>query len=243
VFFLSDEDALAAVENWRAIARLNMLEYMDAASLALLRPRYGSAIPAGARAALLVEQDLDGLPGEPIDEWLDRLERSGGLEESWFGETAGDRERFRAFRHALPELVNERVRANGVQKLGSDFAVPIERNAEMLAWYRETLESGFPGRHTLYGHIGDAHVHANILSQDAAEYARGRAWLLETARQAVRLGGTVSAEHGLGRRKRHLLEIQFSPAEVEALRAVKRQLDPAGLLGPGILFSETPVTD
>jgi len=243
VFFRDDRAALAAVDGWRGIAQLNMLEYMDEPSLELLRPRYGTDIPASAHAALLVEQDLDGLGGDAVDEWVERLEESGGLEESWFGDTASDRERFRAFRHALPELVNERVRRNGVEKLGSDFAVPVARNGEMLGYYRSTLEAEFGGRHALYGHIGDAHVHANILSEKQDEFARGRAWLERAAKEAVRLGGTVSAEHGLGRRKRHLLALQFTNDEIESMCAVKRRLDPLWLLGRGILLPEPVVTD
>ena len=50
------------------------------------------------------------------------------------------------------------------------------------------------------------------------------------------LGGTVSAEHGLGKRKRHLLELQYSPEEIQAMRRVKERLDPRWLLGRGNLF-------
>ena len=72
--------------------------------------------------------------------------------------------------------------------------------------------------------------------------ARTRAQLIAAAsalfaRRAVELGGTVSAEHGLGKRKRGLLEIQYSAAEIEAMKAVKRRLDPAGILNPGNLFA------
>jgi D-lactate dehydrogenase (cytochrome)/glycolate oxidase len=71
--------------------------------------------------------------------------------------------------------------------------------------------------------------------------ARSRhAWatssLCDFARQAVALGGTVSAEHGLGKRKRHLLELQYSAADIEKMRAVKRRLDPANILGRGTLL-------
>ena len=55
--------------------------------------------------------------------------------------------------------------------------------------------------------------------------------------EAVRLGGTVSAEHGLGKRKAHLLALQYGPAEIEAMKAVKRRLDPHWLLSPGNLLT------
>jgi FAD/FMN-containing dehydrogenase len=88
----------------------------------------------------------------------------------------------------------------------------------------------------VFGHIGDAHVHVNILPQSGEEFDRGRELMFEFARQAVALGGTVGAEHGLGKRKAALLALQYSPAEIEAMKQVKRRLDPQWLLGRGNLF-------
>ncbi len=100
--------------------------------------------------------------------WLERLEGTGALvEDSWFATTANDRERFRRFRHALPELVNDAVRRSGAMKMNTDFAVPLVRNREMLAYYRQRLEEEFPGRYVIFGHIGDAHVHVNVFSDPA----------------------------------------------------------------------------
>jgi FAD/FMN-containing dehydrogenase len=62
--------------------------------------------------------------------------------------------------------------------------------------------------------------------------------MMEFARHAVALGGTVSAEHGLGKRKARFLELQFTPGEIESMKEVKRRLDPAWLLGRGTLFAE-----
>ena len=86
-----------------------------------------------------------------------------------------------------------------------------------------------------FGRIGDAHVHINVFS-DPANPKPANDLLVEFARHAVSLGGTVSAEHGLGKRKAHLLELQYTPEQLEAMRAVKRRLDPLGILGRGILF-------
>ena len=158
VFFESDAAALAAVDAWRPVPGLRMLEYTDAGSLALLRPRFPE-IPGPARAAVLIEQEVTA--NEDAEElWLDRLEASHALtEDSWFAASATDRERFRRFRHAVPEAVNDLVRRNQLTKMGSDFAVPIERNGDMLRVYRETLDREFPGQYVIFGHIGDAHLH------------------------------------------------------------------------------------
>ena len=247
VFFPDDEAALNAVERWQvtsgtdpqtgAPAPLRMLEYMDAHSLDLLRTRYPE-MPSQAKAALLIEQELESEDAPEVDEWIERIESSGALaEDSWFAATAADRERFRRFRHALPELVNDTVRRAGALKMNTDYAVPRSRNREMLETYRRVLEAEFPGRYVIFGHIGDAHVHVNLFS-DPADPKHAGDVLTGLAREAVRLGGTVSAEHGLGKRKAHLLELQYTPEQIEAMRAVKRRLDPYGILGRGSLWGE-----
>ena len=236
VFFPSEDALLEAVDAWRPAPGLRMLEFLDQPSLGLLRERFGD-VPASAGGALLIEQELDGLDGEEMDRWEERMQAAGALAEaSWFAASERDRERFRVFRHALPERVNEIARRNGFQKLGSDYAVPVARNREMMLFYRARLEAEFPGKSAVFGHIGDAHVHVNILPETPAEFEWGRALMIEFARKAVELGGTVSAEHGLGKRKAHLLALQYSPAEIEAMKAVKRRLDPQWLLGRGTLF-------
>ena len=88
----------------------------------------------------------------------------------------------------------------------------------------------------IFGHIGDAHVHVNVFS-DPADPRRAAELIAEFARQAVAMGGTVSAEHGLGKRKAHLLALQYTPEQLEAMRAVKRRLDPAGILGRGTMVA------
>jgi FAD/FMN-containing dehydrogenase len=226
VFFESDEEALDAVDRLRPTPALRMLEYMDRGSLDVLRPRFPE-IPVEARACLLIEGENEN--------WLGEV---AGMEASWFAAGASDRERFRRFRHALPEAVNDLVRPRNLTKMGSDFAVPVACNREMLRIYRETLDREFRDQYVIFGHIGDAHLHVNVLPANEEEWRRASGLITEFARQAVALGGTVSAEHGLGKRKSHLLEIQYTPAEIEKMKEVKRALDPLWLLGPGTLFAE-----
>jgi FAD/FMN-containing dehydrogenase len=231
VFFASDDLALDAVDAWRGIDGLCMLEYVDRNSLDLLRGRYPE-IPGNAAAALLIEAE-----GGDVDAWEERLSAARAeIDASWFALSAKDRERFRQFRHALPEVVNATVLRRGFLKMGTDYAVPIRQSRAMLGYYRERLERELPGQYVIYGHIGDAHVHVNMLpaSKEQAETATGL--LTEFAQKAVALGGTVSAEHGLGKRKSHLLKIQYTPEHIEVMMQVKRRLDPDWLLGQGTLF-------
>jgi len=225
VFFPGDDPALIAVDAWHGIQGLRMIEYFDRHSLDFLRPRY-SEVPENAGAALLIEQE-DG----DIDFWAEHAP-----EDSWFAASDQDRERFRRFRHALPELVNDTVRRRGFLKLGTDYAVPVARNREMLAYYHAGLLDQSLD-YVIFGHIGDAHVHVNILPKSRSEFDAGQRLMLDFARHAVSLGGTVSAEHGLGKRKAHLLALQYSPDQIESMKQVKRRLDPQWLLNRGNLFA------
>jgi FAD/FMN-containing dehydrogenase len=239
VFFDSDARTLDAVDQWRPLAGLRMLEYVDAASLDVVRSRFPE-IPAEARAALIIEQDVSPGTGRDTDAeeaWLDRLEASGALTEaSWFAASATDRERFRRFRHGLAEAVNEIIRQRGLMKANSDFAVPQARSRDILHLYRDTLDREFPGQYVIFGHIGDAHVHINVLPPNKAEWERAMGLMKKFAAAAVSMGGTVSAEHGLGKRKRDYLGLQFTPEQIATMQSVKRRLDPQWLLGRGTLF-------
>jgi len=224
VFLPSDEAALHAVESWRELEGLRMIEYFDRNSLGFLRTRFPE-IPEHAGAALLIEQE-----NGDIDFWVDHAP-----EDSWFAASDQDRERFRRFRHALPELVNDTMRRRGFLKLNTDFAVPLARNREMLSYYHAgLLEQAID--YVLFGHIGDAHLHVNVLPGSETEFQAGQELLLDFARHAVQLGGTVSAEHGLGKRKAHLLELQYTPEQIESMKQVKRRLDPGWLLNQGNVF-------
>ncbi len=224
IFFRDEAAALDAVDRWRAPSSdqrqgLRMLEYLDRASLQMLDVAHG--------AALMIEQEGD------VD-----LDMTGALaDESWFAVSAADRERFRQFRHALPERCNDRIRRSGFMKLSTDYAVPLEHTRDIMRIYRRELDRDFAGNYVIFGHIGDAHVHINTFSESPRQFERAKALMDDLAREAVALQGTVGAEHGLGKRKAHLLQVQYSPEEIEAMRAVKRRFDPQWLLGRGTIFS------
>lgn len=221
VFFPTEDYALDAVERWRPMPGLRMLEFLDSRSMKMVDLTYG--------AAVMLEIDLA--------EGDSDIDMTGAIEsESWFGTSAADRERFRLFRHRLPERVNARNRQLGFINIATDYSVPIEKNREMLDIYRTTLRREFGEKFVIFGHIGDAHVHAEAFPETPQEADRAKQVATELARQAVELGGTVGAEHGIGKRKAHLLGIQYKPEEIAAMRAVRRRFDPQELLGRGTLF-------
>ena len=116
------------------------------------------------------------------------------------------------------------------------MAVPDERLRDVMALYRqglaaEQLESA------IWGHIGNNHVHVGILPRDMEEFDRAQTLIRSWARQVSDWGGAVSAEHGIGKSKRALLEIMYGKEQVAQMAAVKKVFDPKGLLSPGNLFS------
>jgi FAD/FMN-containing dehydrogenase len=235
VFFPSEELALDAVDVWRPIPGLRLLESMDTRALNFLRPKYTEMSPQ-ARAALMIEQDLASEEDPEVDLWTERLAAQSALEDdSWFGFTAADRERFRMFRHDLPAMTVDQGRRSGA-KFSTDFAVPLDRNREMYNYYRQRCEETFPARYTIFGHIGDANVHVNLLPRGPEDAKRAEDLMEDFARKVLSLGGTVAAEHGIGKQKTNLLKLMYSADEIDGMKEVKRRLDSKWLLGQGTIF-------
>ena len=92
----------------------------------------------------------------------------------------------------------------------------------------------------IFGHIGNNHLHINILPRNLEEYRQGKELYLQLARTALDHGGTISAEHGVGKLKTNLLQAMFGAKGIEAMRTVKRVFDPSGRINPGNMFSMDP---
>jgi FAD/FMN-containing dehydrogenase len=232
IFFPSDDDALNAVEAWRPLPALRMLEYVDRKALDIIHTRFPD-IPHNAQAALLIESEGEA----DIDEWEQRLQAASALiDASWFAISAEDRERFRRFRHSLPEVVIDTVRRRGFKQIGTDYAVPLDRSRDVLRLYHDRLDASDIGLYMCFGHIGDAHVHINVLPETQRQAETATQLLMDLANEVIAMGGVISAEHGLGKQKAHLLTLQYSQEHIEAMMSVKRRLDPQWLLGRGTLF-------
>jgi D-lactate dehydrogenase (cytochrome) len=214
------------------------LEYFDREALNFLREKYPE-IPAGMAGAIFFEQETTEATEEALTgAWLALLEECGALlDVSWFATAERDQARLREFRHALPVLVNDWIARHGQRKVSTDMAVPDGSFAGMLAFYRETLQASGLG-YVIFGHIGDNHVHVNILPRDDAEAARAREIYMTFIRRAVSCGGTISAEHGVGKLKRDYLRELYGDAHLREMATLKRALDPACILGRGNMFDE-----
>jgi D-lactate dehydrogenase (cytochrome) len=88
----------------------------------------------------------------------------------------------------------------------------------------------------MFGHIGNNHIHVNIIPNTLAEYQNGKELYLKWAHAVVEMGGTVSAEHGVGKLKTALLREMYGENGIGEMRSVKELFDPDNLLGRGNLF-------
>jgi D-lactate dehydrogenase (cytochrome) len=219
------------------------LEYFDSESLRFLRQKY-ETIPAGAVGAIFFEQETTPATEDSLmTEWLALLERHQALvDSSWFATSEPDQAKLREFRHALPVLMNEWFARHNQRKVSTDMSVPDEAFPGMLRFYQETLRAG-DLRYTIFGHIGDNHVHVNILPRNDDESAKAREIYLQFLKRAAAVGGTLSAEHGIGKLKRDYLRLFYSEAHLHEMAALKRAFDPAGILGRGNIFPENFVRE
>jgi D-lactate dehydrogenase (cytochrome) len=235
----------------QADTRLLSLEYFDGRALAFMREEHPE-VPASAAAVLFELPYPDTASDEPYppNELLSALETElarHDAAENW-AVPAARREDVRLFRHALPEAVNDYVRRRA-GKIGSDMAVPHAHLREMMdAYERESSAAGV--RFLIFGHIGDGHLHLNYLPEDEAEADRALRAYSRLARRAVELDGTISAEHGVGKktildpggRRVPYLQVLYGEGGLRAIAAVKKALDPRGILNIGNMVPAEMVT-
>jgi D-lactate dehydrogenase (cytochrome) len=116
------------------------------------------------------------------------------------------------------------------------MAVPDDRFQELYRFYDEEFtRAGL--EYIVFGHIGNSHVHANIFSASDEEFERAKAVYHRCVLKALELGGTISAEHGVGKIKREYLRLMYGDEALKQFAAMKRALDPDGLLGRGTMFT------
>jgi D-lactate dehydrogenase (cytochrome) len=254
-YFANEALALATVEALRAEApscaphTLAALEYFDEGALRLIRgsaPQTGLLLPPPGKpywnVALYVEWALKtGEADKPLALMSRLLDACGSrAEDTWMAADAPALEKLKAFRHAAPEQVNaiiaERQRLYPrLTKLGTDLSVPDAALRRVMRLYRDGL-SAAGLEHVIFGHIGNNHVHVNILPRDMADYAAGKALYRSWAEQVVAWGGSISAEHGVGRLKKELLAVMYGAGGIAAMRRLKALFDPENRLNPGRLF-------
>ncbi|HSN13073.1 MAG TPA: FAD-binding oxidoreductase [Anaeromyxobacteraceae bacterium] len=234
--FVDERAALAFVAAAREhpALRPRCLEYFDGTALGIVRAHPGGAAWTGGAMVYLEDAGDGPFAAEP---WLALAERKGadtGAIQVFEGEAAI--RDARRLRHSIPATMNERsaaARRTGGRKVSTDWAVPYRELGAVLDFTRRTADQMGVEHPVVFGHAGNGHPHQNWIAADPAHLERAEAVVEATLREVLRRGGTVAAEHGIGKIKSRWASLQLSPLQVRAMRALKRELDPLGLLAPG----------
>ncbi len=214
-----------------------LIEYFGENALGILRDFYPQ-IPKNSVGAIWTEEEVG--KGDDLDEILERWmelisEHSGLKDETWTALDEKEHRFFAEFRHKLPEEVYENLANSSMQKIGTDAAVPRDKFRDYYRWlYKKLNEMNMP--YLVFGHIGNSHLHANVFSENDEQMRRAKEFYSELITQTIGLGGTVSAEHGIGKIKKEYLLEMFGEESVEIMKKIKLIFDPENIFGRGNLF-------
>ena len=227
----------AAATLRRELGSLLALELFTDAGLDLVLRHTGAGPPFGTRRPLYLLVEAGSDEADPTDSLVAVLE-DVGIDEAGTALATDPAGRERLWQ--LREGHTEAVGAEGVpHKL--DVSVPLARYAELVGRSPEVAAAVHAGARTIvYGHVGDGNLHVNVLGPEPNDDAVDDAVLA----LVVELGGSVSAEHGIGVAKVDWLERDRGSDTVAAMRALKTAWDPAGIMNPGVLFrrgERTPI--
>ncbi|UJW85320.1 FAD-binding oxidoreductase [Devosia sp. SL43] len=222
----------------RTGSRLNAFEIIPHLGLEMqlrqgMLDRDPTAGPSPWYALIEVSRMKGGVPGS-LQAAIEAAFAEGLIDNAVFAESLGDRTRMWAFREQMSE-----VQSKEGASIKHDVSVPIAAVPQLIAEGTVAAERLVPGiRAVPFGHMGDGNIHFNFSQPVGADAKAFMAAHDEQMHEAIyeivlRLGGSVSAEHGIGQLKRELLRQVKDPVALDMMRAIKTALDPKGILNPG----------
>jgi FAD/FMN-containing dehydrogenase len=239
--FAREADALAFVVAAREARTVTArcLEYCDAEATAIVARATADAGWQAARAIVYAEEAGPDAP--PLEAWLALAERHGVMDADIkvYESEAAFREA-RAWRHAVPATMHERAapfRAHGGRRVSTDWAVPYPALARVLGQARGFADQAGIAPAVTFGHAGNGHPHQNWVGESPEHVRRIEQVVEATLKLVLAEGGTVAAEHGVGKLKARWAGLQLGSRQLGLLRAIKRELDPQGILAPGNLVA------
>ncbi len=247
-FFPSIDDAVNFTYDVRAPdspIKMDFMEYFGTNAIEMIKEKAGSAgikVPAlkdDTKAIVFFEFSFTPENMEEMVMGLEEIlmKNNTSSESSWAGMDRSELAKMKTVRHFVPETVNgiiaqRKAQFSEVHKIGTDMAVPDEALRDYLKFYISTLEEQGM-EYAMWGHIGDNHIHVNMLPRNNEEVKQGMDNYMTFAKRAIELGGTVAAEHGIGKLKRAFLEAMYGKEGISEMQAVKKSLDSKWLINRG----------
>jgi FAD/FMN-containing dehydrogenase len=225
-------------ERLRAAVRLSAFEFFTDRALAHVRRAHGLAAPLQAAAPLYVVAEFDCVSESDESSALGFFETAledGLLQDGVISQSGPQAAELWRYREGISEAITP------FTPYKNDLSVTVSRVPEYLQALERLLEREAPQFEVVwYGHIGDGNLHLNILKPEDLPLEQFEARCRELAEPiydlTAELGGSVSAEHGIGLLKRAALGRSRSAHEIAFMERIKRSFDPAGIFNPGKLL-------
>jgi D-lactate dehydrogenase len=212
------------------------LEFMDRASIDMIRGYSAAALPHDAGALLMIEVDGQAVAMDAAVAAITRAATNAGLVSLAAARTREEADALWTARKALSPA----LRTLAPNKLNEDVVVPVSRIPELIEGL-EKLSKDYGIPIVNFGHAGNGNLHVNLLydTQDAQQEKNALPCLSRVFDLVIALGGTLSGEHGIGLMKRDYLARAIDPPTLALMRAIKKEFDPKGILNPGKIFPPT----
>jgi glycolate oxidase len=209
-------------------------EFLDRDSVRCAESATGRPVFAGQRNRAVILLELAGAASEVLE--VQAVVLAWAKKHAVAHRAARDREEAEQL-WAVRRKCSGAMFELGDSKLNEDITIPMGRYtdfADFLAGLKRSSGLAIP----TFGHLADGNLHVNIMyhREIRAEAKAAEVAVDKLMRKVVALGGAISGEHGIGLAKTPFLRLQHSPAQVQAMQAVKRALDPKGILNPGKMF-------
>ncbi len=219
-------------------------ELFDHHSINIIKSDSPFKIPENAKAAIFFEQEYDPNSSDnfekKLDNWLSFLEKNKAIiDDTIIAEQPKQQEELRRLRHKVPSTLFEEggnYVKNGGGKISTDWSVPIIKIHEIINYAQVLANETKIEEPVIYGHIGNGHPHFNFIAKNAEEKKAILDVVHKTCQKVVSMGGTIAAEHGIGKIKKPFLKYQYPESIINAMKAMKYSLDPNGILAPGNIF-------
>jgi glycolate oxidase len=235
VSFRTEPDAFrAALDLFALRAQPAICEFLDRYSVECAERATGRAVFKGQAGRPVILLELAGGAAEVREQ---KALLSGWARRHGLAHRAARNRREAAGLWEVRRTCSSAMFALGDSKLNEDVVVPM-RSYVIFARFLEGLRKSSRLPIPTFGHLGDGNLHVNIMYHGAnpAECRAATRAVRQLMRRVVELGGAISGEHGIGLAKTPFLRLQHPPAAIRAMRAVKRALDPRGILNPGKMF-------
>ncbi|NLP01143.1 MAG: FAD-binding oxidoreductase [Fibrobacter sp.] len=248
-FFKSLENAFLFTDFLRRENGVISIEFFDESALKFIdgyRNRMAEPIPdfPDSCTHAILWEFAESEPGSfqnKFESWESFLNScDSSFDNTWSGMEPAEIERLKRFRHTLPESINSTVSSfknncPSIRKIGTDTALPAHCFASVYQEYLSLIKENNL-HYAAFGHLGDYHIHINLLPSNEDELKTALDVYDSMMELTVKNGGTISAEHGIGKLKCKYLEKMYGKAAIDEMKTIKRAIDPQWRLNRGTIF-------